>query len=268
MTRWLFAALISLGAVWHPVRSGVWISESPMSASGALAVVSAVAVRVDPSTHLYALVALKSNDGTRSIWTIDSIGNDAVVAFNAGQFSFGFPWGWVVRDGIEFQPPGKGSLGMSLVVDKSGDVSLVTPNEIPLWRGRAVTAFQSYPALIVDGKLPRELQARGRGVDLDHRDSRLAVCTLHDGSLVIVLTRFTGLGSVGSTLPWGPTVPEMAAYMLSLGCLRAMLLDGGISSQLAVRTEDGTLKRWPNWRSVPLGMVITNRLTNFSPRPR
>jgi len=44
--------------------------------------------------------------------------------------------------------------------------------------------------------------------------------------------------------------------MISLGCRRAMLLDGGISSQLVVRNDDGSLRRWPNWRPVPLAMVI------------
>ena len=74
----------------------------------------------------------------------------------------------------------------------------------------------------------------------------------------MALTRFTGLGSgAGGTLPWGPTVGEMAAYMRSLGCRRAVLLDGGVSGQLALRLADGTLRRWPNWRVVPLGLVVT-----------
>ena len=256
MIRLLLAALVSLEAFWHPVRNGVWMSESPMSQKGPLAVVHSIAVRVNPSTHLFSLVALRASDGTRSIWTIDSMSSDAIIAFNAGQFSAGFPWGWVVREGQEIQPPGSGTLGMALVVDAAGRLSLVTPDEIPSWRGRSITAFQSYPALIVDGQLPWELLSSGRGVDLGHRDSRLAVCTLGDGSFVIVLTRFTALGSKGSTLPWGPTVPEMATHMLSLGCQRAMLLDGGISSQLAVRNDDGSVSRWPNWRAVPLAMVI------------
>jgi len=252
----LLAAILSLGAVWHPVRSGVWISESAMSRSGPLSVVRAVAVRVDPSSHRFSLVALRGNDGTHSVWTIDSIPDDAILALNAGQFSSGIPWGWVVKDGIEIKPPGSGTLGMALVADSAGVMSLVTTGEIPLHRGRVLNAFQSYPALIVDGQVPWELLAQGRGVNLAHRDSRLAVCTLADGSLVIVLTRFTALGASGSTLPWGPTVPEMADYMISLGCRRAMLLDGGISSQLVVRNDDGSLRRWPNWRPVPLAMVI------------
>jgi hypothetical protein len=49
----------------------------------------------------------------------------------------------------------------------------------------------------------------------------------------------------------------MAELMKSLGCRRAMLLDGGISSQLALRLEGGSVKWWTNWRAVPLGMVVT-----------
>lgn len=260
MMRLLLAGLVSLGALWHPVRSGVWISESIMSRSGPLSVVRAVAVRIGPSSHEFSLIALKAVDGTRSIWTIDSIPDDAVVALNAGQYSSGIPWGWVVMDGREIKPPGSGTLGMALVTDSAGAVSLVTAAEISGRREHVMNAFQSYPALIVDGQVPWALKATGRGVDLAHRDTRLGICTLSDGSLVILLTRFTPLGTAGATLPWGPTVPEMAEHMLSLGCRRAMLLDGGISSQLAVRNNDGTLRRWPNWRPVPLAMVMRERV--------
>jgi uncharacterized protein YigE (DUF2233 family) len=51
----------------------------------------------------------------------------------------------------------------------------------------------------------------------------------------------------------------MAAFMQSLGCDRAMMLDGGISSQLAVRGANGSLERWANWRPVPLAVVATVR---------
>jgi exopolysaccharide biosynthesis protein len=46
----------------------------------------------------------------------------------------------------------------------------------------------------------------------------------------------------------------MAALMKSLGCRRAMMLDGGLSSQLAVRGRTG-LSQWKNWRAVPLGLI-------------
>ena len=253
----LIAALhISLGAMWHSIAPGVWMREERIAMTGALSRVRAIVVRVDPEANRVRLDAARSHQGLQPEWTLDSMPANAVVALNAGQFIGGFPWGWVIRDSQESQPPGSGTLGMALVVDSAGAIALVTPDEIPLWRKKAVYAFQSYPAILVDGQIPWELRAPGRGVDLSHRDSRLAICTLGDGSLVIVLTRFDIAGGVGSTLPWGPTVTEMAGYMLSLGCVRSMLLDGGLSSQLAVRAVDGTVRRWSNWRRVPLALII------------
>jgi hypothetical protein len=68
------------------------------------------------------------------------------------------------------------------------------------------------------------------------------------------MTRFEGLGGVLENLPLGLTTPEMAALMGALGARRAVLLDGGISSQLLIR-EGGRTHRWPGWRRVALGLV-------------
>jgi len=252
-------ALLLGPTVWQPVRPGVWYRESQMAATGALAPVKVVAVRIDPRVVRFSLESGSAADGIARPWTIDSITSVAVVAVNAGQFRAQGSWGWVVRDGVELQPPGSGSVAIAFVVDSAGVPSLVDPADLPAKRGHVRLAFQSYPALLVgDGRIPREMQAPGRGVDLDHRDSRLALGVLGDGSVVVALTRFTGLGDgAGGMLPWGPTVLEMAAYMRSLGCRRAVLLDGGVSGQLAVRNQDGTLRRWPNWREVPLGLVVS-----------
>lgn len=257
--RWLAVALVVTAASWQPIRPGVWFREARMASKGPLAPVDVVAVRIDPNRARFLLHAAFEDDAARRGWTIDAIGDGGIVAFNAGQFGAGGSWGWVVRDGVEHQAPGTGSVAMAFVVDSAGVASLVEPSELPARRGHVRLAFQSYPALLVgNGSLPWELQASGRGVDIEHRDSRLAIGTRDDGSVIVALTRFTGLGPGGGTLPWGPTAPEMAAYMKSLGCRRAMLLDGGVSGQLALRSPDGTVRRWPNWRAVPLGLVVTS----------
>ena len=257
LATWL---ILTHGALWNAVRPGVWQSEMSMASTGLLAKVRVVAVRLDPSRLDFALDTATSDYGMRGAWTVDALPAAGVVAFNAGQFTGGYPWGWLVRDGIESRKPGKGTLTMAFVQDSAGRVSLVTPDELSAVRGHVRLAFQSYPSLLIaDGREPWELGGAGRGINLSHRDSRLALGVLDDGSLVVALTRFAGIGRKGETLPWGPTVPEMAAFMRSLGCRRAMLLDGGISSQLVLRAADGSLSRWPNWRPVPLALVVTTR---------
>jgi hypothetical protein len=256
----LTGLLLALGLASHATTSSMMWTRAPMAPSGPLAYVDVVVVRMDPSRFRFQLQREMADYGLQAAWTIDRIPEHGLVAFNAGQFIGGFPWGWLVMNGVEQQPPGKGSLAMSFVIDHAGEASLVPPAELPQVRGRAAFAFQSYPMLLTgSAELPWELQAAGRGVNLTHRDSRLALGIRADGAVIVALTRFTGAGDLGQRLPFGPTVPEMAEFMRSQGCVRAMMLDGGLSSQLALRNSSGSVERWPNWRPVPLAVVASER---------
>jgi exopolysaccharide biosynthesis protein len=248
--------LLALGLSVPPDYAGVSWSESRMAANGPLAAVKAIVAVIDPTRLQLQLEVGAADYGMRATWTTARMPPDAVVAFNAGQFIGGIPWGWLVLDGVEQKPPGSGSLAMSFVIDRGGRAALVTPAELPAVRAGARFAFQSYPALLVgDGEMPWELRTPGHGVDLAHRDSRLAIGIRPNGEIIVALTRFAMVGDAGGSLPWGPTVPEMAAFMRGLGAERAMMLDGGISSQLAIRAGDGVVKRWANWRPVPLAVI-------------
>jgi exopolysaccharide biosynthesis protein len=108
--------------------------------------------------------------------------------------------------------------------------------------------------LLEDGMVPLPLRVAGRGVAVAHRDARLAIGTLADGTVMVALTRFDALGESLGQVPLGLTSAEMAAVMGGLGCRQALLLDGGISGQLRVRDAAGW-RRWPGTRRVPLGLV-------------
>jgi exopolysaccharide biosynthesis protein len=239
---------------WVAARPGVERSEFALARSGMLALVQVTALRLDPAQIRFELSARSRYEGLRGAWTVDSMPNDAIIALNAGQFIEGRPWGWLVDGGVERQEPGSGSLAMAVVFD-SNAIRLLAPQEIAAARGRVQHAIQSYPMLLVDGALPEPLRAAGRGVDLGHRDSRLAIGTDGQGRVLIVLTRFRGAGGAGTTLPFGPTIPELATLMQRLGATRAVGLDGGLSSQLALRERDSRVTQWSNWRMVPLGIV-------------
>jgi uncharacterized protein YigE (DUF2233 family) len=253
---------------WTPVAPGVERVAFPLGQRGMLASVEVIALRVAPCHATLSLEARTRFEGLRGAWTIDSMGPEAILAFNGGQFRDGTPWGWIVRDGVEQQAPGTGALAMGVVLD-DGAVRLLRADEIESARGAVRHAIQSYPALVIDGAMPFQLRAPGRGVDLEHRDSRLAIGTDREGRLLVVLTRFRGVAGVGSSLPLGPTIPELARVMQRLGAVRAVGLDGGISSQLAVRSADGSLERHTNWRMVPMGVVARARTLSCHPeRPR
>jgi hypothetical protein len=258
--RWREPLPALAGAVeWRDAAPGVRWGELLLSGEGEAWRVRAILVQLEPDKVRIETRTVQRRDGGPLRWTVDSAPPETIVALNAGQFTSAGPWGWLVKGGEETRPPGSGPLAPALVVDTAGVVHLVPPDSIPAWRGdRAVReAFQSYPALLAgDGEIPRALREPGLGVDLDHRDARLALGLDRGGRLLIAITRFEGLGGALSNLPFGLTTPEMAALMGALGCGRAMLLDGGISSQLRLRLPGGETRVWRGIRRVPLGLVV------------
>lgn len=248
--------------VWTSAAAGVEWGTFRVSGGGEAWRLRVIVARIDPARVRFSLVGTHEPAGRGRGWTIGDAPDAALVAFNAGQFSDDGPWGWVVRAGREVRAPGYGPLAPAVVIDSAGRVRLVPADSVSGVRGdaRIVTAFQSYPAVLVrNGELPPHLFEDGRGVNLRHRDARLALGLLRDGRILVVMTRFEALGGALSSLPFGLTTPEMAAVMGALGASRAVLLDGGISSQLMVREQGGAVRAWRGLRQVPLGLVAVRR---------
>jgi hypothetical protein len=214
-----------------------------------------VAVRIDPAQFHFRLRGRLR--GVEPAWSVDRAPEAAALAFNAGQFNGITPWGWVVMEGEEIRPPGRGPLSVAISWDHEGRVRWLSPEQIDRSRGAGaiVQAFQSYPMLLdARGEVPRQIREPGLGVDIDHRDARLAIGALADGRLVVAITRFNGLGPISPALPLGLNLSEMAEVMRRLGCIRAVSLDGGVSAQLMTK-ENGLRRVWHGWRAVPLGLV-------------
>ena len=264
-TRWLEPLdLVTRSVEWHPAAAGAQWGELRISGSGEAWRVRVILVRLDPRRVRFRLDSAFESGILRAAWTIDRAPPGAVVALNAGQFTGSMPWGWVVLKGREFLPPGYGPLSTAVTIDTAGVLRWSPPDSIAsLRQGRGIAAaFQSYPTLLEgDGDVPLALRPESHieGVSLDHGDSRLAIGALRDGRVLVALTRFDGLDGVLDAIPLGLTTPQTAALMGALGCSRAVMLDGGISSQLLVRDSAGAVRRWPGIRRVPLGLVAVPR---------
>jgi len=254
------AATLSSAIRWRAASPGIEWGDAELSAPGEGWRTKLVVVRIDAARHRFAL-QLGQGSNFDPNWSVDSAGDSALVAVNAGQFSRMLPWGWLVSDGRELTRPGSGSLSMAVVFDSSGAIRFVAADSIEAERsrGHVANAFQSYPALLTgDGEVPTLLRSTGPSplIDLAHRDSRVAIGELRDGRILIAMTRFNALGDAAAKVPFGLTVPEMSALMGGLGCRRAVSLDGGISGQLAVRESSGGVRKWTAWRFVPLGLLV------------
>ena len=251
--------LLSATLRWRSVAPGVQWSETRLSGRGEAWRIRLIVARLDPRLVRFQLDTAYRSQGTRAAWTIDRAPEATLLAVNAGQFPRSFPWGWVVLNGREYQPPGVGPLSMAVAFDSSGGVRWLDTEALARQGTRwgVAAAFQSYPRLLVEGAVPPPLREEGLGVDLSHRDARAAFGQAADGSILIAMTRFDGAGEALDFVPFGLTVPEMAAVMGALGARNAVLLDGGISSQLLI--ADHPARRWPGLRAVPLGLVVTAR---------
>jgi uncharacterized protein YigE (DUF2233 family) len=252
--RWDGSAPLAGRVAWRPGATGLEWGELQLKGASEAWRTRVVLVRLDPRRLDLSLVtAFTRNEG----WTVADAESGAVLALDAGQFRHSLPWGWVVSQGRELLAPGYAPLAAAVVVNASGAVRIVAPDSVAAERerGTAREAFQSYPMLLQDGVVPAPLREAGRGVDIAHRDARLALGTLADGRVVIALTRFDALGESLGRIPFGLTSAEMAAVMGAIGCRQALLLDGGISGQLLVREVGGSVRSWPGTRSVPLGLV-------------
>ena len=240
------------GAVAEPRASGVTLQRIRLQGDGEAWRTELVVVVLDPARVRLSLDTATTSG--RRAWTLDRAPAAAVMAVNAGQFVAELPWGWVVLDGHQFLPPGRGPLATTVAVDAAGRVTWHHGGTTPPL-GAVRWAFQSYPTLVVGGQVPMPLTRADGGLDVAHRDARLAIGVRSDGALVIAMTRFGALGDRLGFLPFGLTVPEMSGVMRGLGAQDAVLLDGGISAQLLVRRLDGREDRWSGVRAVPLALL-------------
>jgi hypothetical protein len=267
-TRWGTAgadAVLARRARWRRAAPGVEWTELELAGSGEAWRTRLVVARLDPASLRLALV---EDGGTRADWRIEQAPPDAAFAVNAGQFIESAPWGWVVLDGEERLSPMHGPLSTAVVIDSAGAVHWLHGDS--LWHARprgARWAFQSYPTLLSGGEIPAALRSDGGALDVTHRDARAAIGRLADERIIVVLTRFDALGGSLGFVPFGLTVPEMAAVMGAFGARDAVLLDGGISAQMQVRDAGGAAHAWSALRAVPLALVAYPRRETVVTRP-
>lgn len=240
---------------WRDGAAGVAWGELELSGTGEAWRTRLVVARVDP--RLVRLELDTAFAWSDAAWTLDRAGPAAVLAVNAGQFVRSLPWGWVLLDGAQFLRPSLAPLVSTFTVARSGVVRL-THATMPDTAG-VRWGFQSYPTLLAAGTVPDPLRTAGCGVDVAHRDARLALGLDAEGRMIIALTRFDAMGAAFDRVPFGLTTPEMAAVMGELGAVDAVLLDGGISAQLLVRDAQGAAHAWPGVRRVPLALVAHAR---------
>jgi hypothetical protein len=258
-TKWAGDATLAAALRWTPASDGIEWSELQLAGSGEAWRTRLVVARLDPARVRLSLDTAFAGSPRRPSWSADAQPAGVRFAVNAGQFLHTMPWGLVVMRGREYLPAGTGPLSSALVADDAGQLRWAHGDAAARVSERGTSwAFQSYPTLLRAGEVPEPLRTDAGLVDVSHRDARAAIGTTEDGRLLVAITRFDALGGRLGFIPFGLTVPEMAAVMGALGARDAVMLDGGISAQMLVRAGD-EVKLWKGTRRVPLGLVARSR---------
>jgi len=253
-------SIVARALDWKPVAHGIEWATLRLACPAPVWRARLILARIDPRATTLRLEMDLTRGDMRPDWTIDHVPEDAILAVNAGQFQGAMPWGWVCIDGKRRLGPGYGPLSSFIAIDASGGVTWSHGDSLVQTSG-VVTGFQSYPTLLAgDGRVPAALRTPNAGLSLTHRDARIALGETRDGHLLVAMTRFDAFGDIAQEVPLGPTTPEMAAIMGALGACDAVMLDGGISAQMMLRTSLGEPPlRWCGNRKVPLALVARAR---------
>lgn len=243
---------------WSGIGYGIEWAELDIHVGGGPLNVHVVLARFRTDQLRADLVRMTDASQLRGAWIVDSAAADVRIAVNAGQFEETGPWGWIVRDGLQVQPPGAGPLAAAVTFSDSGRVSFLTGADIARAPTHVHTAFQSYPRLLIGGDVVSAIRT-GTGVDAGHRDARLAIGKTRDDRVILALTRFGSRETAASRIPIGLTLPETAALMGALGCADAVMLDGGLSAQMMLRPVTGPPLFWRGVRRVPVALVFRER---------
>ncbi|HEX6558495.1 MAG TPA: phosphodiester glycosidase family protein [Longimicrobiales bacterium] len=244
---------------WREAQAGLSWTELDLRAGALRHPLRAIVVRIDPRQFDWQLDLVTRSNGMTGAWNVDSVPDDVVLAFNAGQFKETGPWGWLVMQSYERRDPGYGPISVGIALDSAGALRWLLPRQLPAARKDSSVrfAFQSYPLLLFNGIVPAVLLA-SNDVDRDHRDARLVLAQRADGTVLVVLTRYEALGGVVQRVPIGLTVPESVVLLAALGARNAVMLDGGISAQLRIRSATETYQ-WRGLRDVPLALVLRRK---------
>ncbi|MCU0649017.1 MAG: phosphodiester glycosidase family protein [Gemmatimonadaceae bacterium] len=245
---------------WRDSSAGLAWGEWSVRPAAYRLPVRLIVVRIAPRAFRWAL-DVQRVEGVLQPWRLGAVGDSVTVALNVGQFTDEGPWGWLVHEARERQVPGVGPLAGAVTMHRDGTVRVHDARELTALRGdtTVVEAFQSFPTLLdARSQVPAALCRARDGVDPEHRDIRFAIGTRADGQVLLVLSRLDTDVPLADRTPLGPTTREMAMALRALGATRALLLDGGLSAQLLVRTNAGA-RKWPGLRVVPLGLVLVPR---------
>lgn len=242
LTAFMLALIPSQGAAWQTLTSGLHYKKILIPQVGALTTPSEKNERAihafKISLRHWEIKPMIATQGLASVKTLTEQ-NQAVLGINANFFDEGGrALGLVIKDGKQFNPLKKISWwGLFYIEDENPRIahsSQFTTNP------KITQAIQAGPRLLIDGKIP-ELKVG--------RSAKTAIGINQQGDVILLVSK--------SSID----ILELAELMArpvnkgGLGCINALNLDGGSSSQLYSRVREFELGL-PSYVRIPVGLGV------------
>jgi exopolysaccharide biosynthesis protein len=185
----------------------------------------------DPS---YLKTALANNTYGRNITATTSDmaeDNNAIFAINGDYYGFR-DGGYVLRNGIAYRGTARSGDNDALVIDKNGNLSIVTESEVSLnsLSGKGAWQVLSFgPGLVVDGKI--DVNSSSEVAKASSSNPRTAIGQISELHYIVVVSDGRTSESAGLSLL------QLAQELKDRGCTVAYNLDGGGSSTMYFNGE-------------------------------
>jgi Exopolysaccharide biosynthesis protein related to N-acetylglucosamine-1-phosphodiester alpha-N-acetylglucosaminidase len=189
---------------------------------------------IQVSNPSYLKTALANNTYGRNITATTSDmakDNKAIFAINGDFYGFR-DGGYVLRNGVEYRETARSGNSDALVIDKSGNLSVVQEGEVSLDSLSAKGAWQVLsfgPGLVVDGKIVVDSSSEvGQSMS---SNPRTAIGQISERHYIVIVSDGRTSESAGLSLL------QLAQELKERGCTVAYNLDGGGSSTMYFNGE-------------------------------
>lgn len=198
-----------------------------------------MAVRVKLSDISQFRTALAAPYPSTSVGPVSSMAKraKAVLAVNGDFFMYDDPHrkvGIVMRNGELYREKPKASID-TLIVDKNGDFTILSPTTAEAWAPYAEDALHVFtfgPGLVINGQVLEDDERVDQDLGKRRKTQRIAICQM--GPLDYLFIATEGPENKGSE---GVTLLEMAQICAATGCQNAYNLDGGSSSTIVLNNK-------------------------------
>ena len=216
-----------------------WISLAPGIEHRVYDVAGTTVLAYRADLAVVRMLAADARTGDREAATVAELADETGAALLVNGTFFdpaGKPLGLLVVDGIERNPLRKADWG---VFEAAGRTARIVHTSEYTPAKERTAALQVGPRVVIDGKVP--------GLKPERAHRRTALCVPSPATVIVLV------------VPGRLTTKAMGEFLATSedaggpGCLDAMLLDGGPSTQLAVRLPD-------HERDIPGGWPVPNAI--------